>query len=108
MSAGQSAALGERVRADEQNRRQEALAIAGMLQELPTNALQQSMAAIGQAPSPESISNMALQLYGIGQANRNQGMGWYETLGSALPYLTQAFTKQPGTNDFGGTNWFNH
>jgi hypothetical protein len=104
MSAGQSAALGERVRADEQNRRQEALAIAGMLQELPTNALQQSMAAIGQAPTPESISNMALQLYGIGQANRNQGLSWYETLGSALPYLSGAFGGRPGGGAGGGSN----
>ena len=115
MSAGQSAALGERVRSEEQTRRQEALAIASLLQELPTHALQQSMAAIGGAPSPESLSNMAIQLYQVGQQNRNQGMGWYETLGSALPYLTKMGGTGfgggggwGGSNNFGGDAWMHH
>ena len=90
-TAGQSAGLGQTVRDEQQARRQEALAIATMLQQLPTSAMQQSLAAIGMAPNPESMVNQALQLYGIGQQNRNQGLSWYETLGAALPYLSGAF-----------------
>lgn len=96
-AAAQSAGLGQTVRNEEQARRQEATSLAAMLQELPSAALQQSLAAIGLAPSPESLANTAIQLYGIGQQNRNQGLSWYETLGMALPYLTGGFGGSKST-----------
>ena len=88
--AGQAAGLSQTVRNEEQSRRQEAMAIASLLQELPTTALQQALAAAGAGPSPESLAQTAMQLYGIGQNQRQQGLSWYETLGMALPYLTGA------------------
>lgn len=102
-SAGQSAALGQQTRNEEQARRQEALSLAAMLQQLPTTALQQSMAAIGMGPSPESLANTAISLYGIGQQQRNQGLSWYQTLGMALPYLSGMFGGGgTGTGGYGG------
>lgn len=101
-SAGQSAALGQGVRDEQQVRRQEALAISSMLQQLPTLSLQQAMAAIGQGPSPESLANIAIQLYGIGQNQRNQGLSWYQSLGMALPYLSGIYGR--GTGSGGGYN----
>lgn len=107
-TAGQSAGLGQTVRDEQQARRQEALAIATMLQQLPTSAMQQSLAAIGMAPNPESMVNQALQLYGIGQQNRNQGLSWYETLGAALPYLSGAFGGGRTTPTTYGSNSFGY
>jgi hypothetical protein len=89
--AGQSAGLGQTVRNEEQARRQEAIALMSMLQQLPTTAMQQAMAAIGMGPSPESLMNQLINLYAVGQQGRNQSLSYYQSLGAMLPYLLRGF-----------------
>jgi hypothetical protein len=93
-ASGQRVGLNEQVRGDEATRRQEALTLASILQQLPTAAMQQAMAAIGQAPNPESMINQLITLFGIGQTTRNQNANYYAQLGQALPYLASSFKPQ--------------
>jgi len=101
-AAGQRTGLNEQVRGDETVRRQEALTLASILQQLPTAAMQQAMAAIGQAPNPESMINQLITLFGIEQTTRNQNAQYYTSLGQSLPYLASAFAPK-STPKVGGT-----
>ena len=92
--AGQRAGLSEQIRGEEESRRGQGLTIATLLQQLPVQAAQQAMAAIGQAPNPESLINQLIDLYGIGQTTRQQNAEWYGQLGQSLPYLASAL--RPG------------
>lgn len=70
------------------NRPSEAQMPLSMLQyQIPQQALQQALAAMGMGPSQNDLFNQAMGLYGVQQQQRNQGLDWYQTLGAALPYL---------------------
>ena len=87
---------------EERSRQQEALSLVSLLQQLPSMAQQQALAAIGLAPSPESMVNQLMALFQIGQQGRQQGLGSYEMLGALLPYLTRAFPSQGQVPSMGG------
>ena len=67
---------------------QTGMPVSSLLYQLPRNAQNDALAALGMAPNPSDLYQQALQLYGIDQQKRNQGLSWYESLGALLPYLT--------------------
>lgn len=84
--------------AEERAREQEALSLVSLLQQLPTMAQQQALAAVGLAPSPESMVNQLLQLYQIGQQQRQQNLAFWQGLLQMAPFLARTFPggTQPG------------
>lgn len=83
-----------------------AIATAQQLYQLPMNAAQQAMAAMGMAPSPENLLNGTIQLATLNQQGRQQGLGWYESIGALLPYLGSAFNRGGGGVSSPGNPFF--
>lgn len=85
--AAQSASLGAQTRAEEQQRRDELLARSGQLYQLPLNAAQLGMAAIGQAPSPTDLTQQSIQLAQLKQQQQGQNANFWLGLGNAFANL---------------------
>src|SRR6185436_13129822 len=84
VSQGQSAQLGESVRNEEQARRQELLGIGGQIYELPTNAAQGAMAALGYSPNPASLTAQTIQLAQLANQRQSQNANLWLSLGQSF------------------------
>lgn len=98
-------ALSQAVRGEEQSRRSEALALQGLLAELPERRLQLALATLGQGSTPESLMASLTGLAGL--ANQRQATSAAQSqanwtgLGSLASILGSLFTRSRGT---GATN----
>lgn len=94
LSAAQTLSnLSGSVRSEEEARRATAIALQGILAELPERRLQLALATLGQGEAPDSMVNSLLQLAGLGnqaQYNQNQqtSNNW-QGLSTLLGFLTQ-------------------
>lgn len=70
------------------NRPADAQLPLSMLQyQLPQQALQQALMAMGLAPSQTDLFDQAMSLYQVQQQNQNRGLPWWQTMGQVYPYL---------------------
>lgn len=75
--------------------RQTGLPVSSLLYDLPNNAMQQAMAALGLGSSPANLYNQTLGFGALQQGQRNQGVDSYAALGQMLYWLTQAQGQGP-------------
>lgn len=118
--AQELAQLAEQIRVEEQQRRREAIAQAGLLAELPERRLQLALATLGTQPPPGSLFNQLAQLVQLGQGQQGlnlQGMnlqrlvdlqklqqqqGYFSGLGSMLGSFGDLFNTGAQSNAGGG------
>lgn len=72
---------------EQRSREQEAQQLLALLYELPNNALQQALAAMGMGPSPESVFSQMMGVQDLQNQNRSIGAQDWSAIGSMLPYL---------------------
>ncbi len=100
------------VRGEEEARRQSAIALQGLLAEMPERRLQLALATLGQGTAPESVINSLMQVAGM--ANQSQALNnqasqqTWGGLGSLLGYLAPLWSQgsgSAGATGTGGVNW---
>ena len=86
------------VRSEEEARRSAAIALQGLLAELPERRLQLALATLGQGEAPGSMVNSLLNLAGMNNASQamsyNQNANTWSGLSSLLGYLQPLWNKQ--------------
>lgn len=67
---------------------QQAIGLATANQRLPSMAMDDALRVMGLGgSSPDSVFQQAMGLYGAQNQQNQQGLDWWQMLGSALPYL---------------------
>jgi hypothetical protein len=90
-------ALSQSVRGEEQSRRSEALALQGLLAELPERRLQLALATLGEGSTPESMMNSLAQLAGLSNQRQAtsaaQSQANWTGIGSLASLIGSLFNK---------------
>lgn len=84
---GQQVSINDQLRQEEGQRRQTGLSLSSLLYELPQNAAQGAMAAIGQAGNPTDLFNSLVQLNSITQNNKTQNAAMWAQIGASFAPL---------------------
>ena len=86
-AAGADLQFGEDLNASVNRPRDQMLGLSQMLYRLPASAQADALAAMGMGPGADQLMQQAWQMYQAQLGQQQQGLGYYQMLGSLLPYL---------------------